>query len=102
LPKCSIPRQKINVDNKTRFRYLNCYWFRLIDASICWAAAEADTQFVFFDSSALKKQLLIFLSISTSALGPLHAFCKVPEALFPHRWLQSTLIDSDLRSVTVD
>jgi putative spermidine/putrescine transport system permease protein len=28
--------------------------------SICWAAAEADTQFTIFDSSALKKQLLIF------------------------------------------
>ena len=25
LPKCSIPPQKINVDNKIRFRYLNGY-----------------------------------------------------------------------------
>jgi len=30
--------------------------------SICWAAAEADIQFTIFDSSALKKQLLIFLN----------------------------------------
>jgi hypothetical protein len=29
-------------------------------ASIGWAAAEADTQFAVFDSSALKKQLFIF------------------------------------------
>jgi hypothetical protein len=48
LPKCSIPRQKINVDNKARFRYLDSYWFRLIEASICGAAAEADTQCAFF------------------------------------------------------
>jgi hypothetical protein len=48
LPKRSIPRQKINVDNKARFRYLDSYWFRLIDASICCAAAEADTQFAIF------------------------------------------------------
>jgi len=48
LPKCSIPRQKINVDNKARFRYRDSYWFRLIDASICCAAAEADTQFTIF------------------------------------------------------
>ena len=31
-------------------------------ASICWAAAEADTQFANFDLSAQEKQLLIFLS----------------------------------------
>jgi hypothetical protein len=30
-------------------------------ASICWATAETDTQFTIFDSSALKKQCLIFL-----------------------------------------
>jgi len=29
-------------------------------ASICWATAETDTQFTIFDSSALKKQCLIF------------------------------------------
>ncbi len=29
-------------------------------APICWAAAESDTQSTIFDSSALKKQLLIF------------------------------------------
>jgi hypothetical protein len=60
LPKCSIPRQKINVDNKARFGYQDSYWFRLIDAPICWAAAEAGTQLTIFDSSALKKQCLIF------------------------------------------
>ena len=32
----------------------------LIDASISGASAEADTQFSIFDSSTLKKQLLIF------------------------------------------
>ena len=29
MPKYSMSRQKINVDNKARFRYLNGYWFRL-------------------------------------------------------------------------
>jgi hypothetical protein len=29
-------------------------------SSICWTAAETDTQFTIFDSSALKKQFLIF------------------------------------------
>ena len=43
---CSIARQKINVDNKARFRYLDSYWFGLIEASIC--CAEADTQFAIF------------------------------------------------------
>jgi hypothetical protein len=28
LPKCSIPRQKINVDNNARFRYLDGYCLR--------------------------------------------------------------------------
>jgi hypothetical protein len=40
--------QKIKVDNKARFRYQVGYWFRLIDASICGASAEADTQFTIF------------------------------------------------------
>jgi hypothetical protein len=60
LPECSIPAQKIDIDNKARFRYQVGYWFRLIDASISGASAEADTQFSIFDSSTLKKQLLIF------------------------------------------
>jgi hypothetical protein len=34
------------------------YCLRLIDVSICWVAAEADTQFTIFDSPALKKQCL--------------------------------------------
>jgi hypothetical protein len=33
--------------------------------SICWAAAEADTQFNTFDLSALKKQYLIFIFFSS-------------------------------------
>jgi hypothetical protein len=48
LPKCSIPRQKINVDNKAPYRYYDNYWFRLMEAAICCAAAEADTQFTIF------------------------------------------------------
>jgi hypothetical protein len=48
LFKFLIPRQKINVDNKARFRYLDCYWFHLIDASICCAAAEAGIQLAIF------------------------------------------------------
>jgi hypothetical protein len=52
--------KKINVDNKVRFHYQVGYWFRLIDASICWARDEADTQFAIFAWLALKKQCLIF------------------------------------------
>jgi hypothetical protein len=48
LPKSLIPHQKINVDNQVRFRYQVGYWFRLIDASICCAEAEADTLFTIF------------------------------------------------------
>ena len=62
LPKSSIPPQKINVDNKARFRYRDSCWFRLIDASICWDSAEADTQFAIFAWFALKKQSLIFFN----------------------------------------
>jgi hypothetical protein len=58
------PFKKINVDNKARFRYPNGYWFRLIDASICWAAAEVDTQVAIFTCYAPKKQCLIFLFLS--------------------------------------
>ena len=38
LPKYLLPRQKFNVDNKACFRYLDSYWFGLIDASIYYAA----------------------------------------------------------------
>jgi hypothetical protein len=48
LLKCSIPRQKINVDNKANFRYPNDYSFRLMEASICWPAVEAGTQLAIF------------------------------------------------------
>jgi transposase len=63
LPKCSISRQKIDIDKKARFHYQVGYWFRLIDASICWARDEADTQFAIFAWLALKKQCLIFCLI---------------------------------------
>ena len=43
-----------------KFRYLNGYWFRLIDASICWTAAEVDTQFAIFPCYAPKKQCPFF------------------------------------------
>ena len=59
LPKFSIPAPKITVDNQARFRYQDSYWLRLIDASICWATAEAYTQLAIFVSSALGKKLLI-------------------------------------------
>jgi hypothetical protein len=36
-------------------------WFCWIDATTCWPAADAGTQLTVFDSSALKKQLPIFL-----------------------------------------
>jgi hypothetical protein len=39
----------------TRFGYLDGYCCSLIGVSICWAAAEADTQYTIFDLSALKK-----------------------------------------------
>jgi len=61
LPECPIPAQKIDIDNKARFRYRFGYWFRLIVASISGISAEADTQSIIFDSSASKKQILIFI-----------------------------------------
>jgi hypothetical protein len=60
LPKWSIPTQKIDIDNNTRFHYQVGYWCPLIDASICGAVADPGTQLSVFDSSALKKQYLIF------------------------------------------
>jgi len=54
------PCAKINVDNTVRFRYTVVQWLRSIEESICCAEAGVDTQFAFFDSSALKKQLPIF------------------------------------------
>jgi hypothetical protein len=38
----------INVDNKANFRYPVDYSFRLMQASICRTAAEADTQLANF------------------------------------------------------
>ena len=37
----------------------------LIDASICWVAAEADKQFAIFDLAVLKKQLLSIPGVQT-------------------------------------
>jgi hypothetical protein len=56
----SNPPQKINVHSKTGFGYLDRYGSVLIDASICCAAADADTQYSICESSALKKQFPIF------------------------------------------
>jgi len=53
------PSAKKQFDNKAHFRYLDSYWFRLTDASICCPAAEADTQHTIFIFFALKKQCLI-------------------------------------------
>ena len=61
LLKSSIPPQQIDIDNKARFRYLDGYWFRLIDASTYGAKADADTQLTISDLYALEKQLLIFI-----------------------------------------
>jgi hypothetical protein len=44
----STPTQKIDIDIKTRFRYQVGYWCPLIDATICGAAAKADTKFAVF------------------------------------------------------
>jgi hypothetical protein len=49
LPEFSIPTQKIDIDNNARFRYQVGYWCPLIDASRCWAKADADTQLTIFD-----------------------------------------------------
>jgi hypothetical protein len=68
-PNCPAAHQKIKVDNKARCRYQVGYWFRLIDASICGASAEGDTQFSIFDSSALKKQCLILERDAPSKAG---------------------------------
>ena len=81
-PNYPIASQKIKVDNKARFRYQVGYWFRLIDASICGASAETDTQLSIFDSSASEKQLPIFLSFSQKSLFFKHFLHDVPTFLF--------------------
>jgi hypothetical protein len=45
------------------YKFFEC--LRLIDASICRVAAEADTQFAIFNLSALKKQLLSIPVVQT-------------------------------------
>lgn len=59
-PDDTNPLPKINVDRKTCLRYLDDYCSRLIDTSICWAAADTDTQFGTFVSFVLKKQFPVF------------------------------------------
>jgi len=59
-PKISPPKQKINLDNKANFRYLDNYSFRLMEVSICWTTAKAVTQLAIFAWYPLKKQYLIF------------------------------------------
>jgi hypothetical protein len=63
LPKFAFPLPKIDIDNKARFRYQVGYWRTMIYVSICGARDDADTQLTVFGSSALKKQLHIFLSL---------------------------------------
>jgi hypothetical protein len=48
LPKSAPAPKKINVDNQALFRYSIDYCFRLMEAAICCAEAEADTQFAIF------------------------------------------------------
>ena len=59
----------INIDNKARFCYRGGHWFRLIDASICYAAAEAGTQFTIFLWYAPKKQCPILKTWRASRRG---------------------------------
>jgi len=75
--------KKINVDNNARFRYLNSYWFRLIDASICYAAAEARYTIHHFHLIRTEKAISIFLYVpqtqllnnaSISGSGDINAF----------------------------
>ena len=105
----SNPAQKINVDNKARFRYPGWYWFRLIDVSLCCAALsrrsstrrvvvppprdeawraksedETDTRFTVFDWSASKKQLLIFYT-KRRRFNALSSIWKMLGALEPIR-----------------
>ena len=94
LPKCSSPTPKIDIDNKARFRYLDSYWFRLFDASICCAVADADTQLTFFDSSAPEKQLLIFRILKTIAAGDYYLLSMAVDKELRGNGIGTTLIDS--------
>ena len=51
--------------------YRDNFWFRVIDASICWAAAETGTQLTIFLWYAPKKQCPIFKSINIENTTPL-------------------------------
>ena len=51
---------KPNIDNIAFDGYSHFYWFCLIESSVSGARADADTKLTVFDSSALKKPLIIF------------------------------------------
>ena len=61
----SITPQKITVDNHARFLYQFGYWFRLIDASVYGAKADANAQSAIFESTVPEKQPFILLSESS-------------------------------------
>jgi hypothetical protein len=67
--KAQLQLKKIDIDNNNRFHYQVGYWCPLIDASIYGAVADSGTQLSVFDSSALKKQLLIFRDFVCDQLG---------------------------------
>ena len=54
-------RRNLILTTKPALVIINYYSWRLSGVSICWAAAEASTQFTIFDLSVLKKQTLIIL-----------------------------------------
>lgn len=58
----------VTVDNQACIPYQIGYWFHIIDASICGAKTDADTQLNVFDSPASEKQLLIFQEFQRNAL----------------------------------
>ena len=72
-------------------------------ASICWAAADADTQFANFDSSAPEKQLLIFIFIAEQIIKNEEAANQVLYELFQPpletylSWLKGSGLVSGMR-----
>jgi hypothetical protein len=75
LPKGSIPTQKNDIDNNTRFRCQIGLWCPLIEASIC--RAEADTQASTFGPSAWKKQYLFFRAMRDAVFSPFSTTRKI-------------------------
>jgi hypothetical protein len=62
-------------------------------ASICWAAAEADTQFTIFDLSAPEKQLLIFQHLG---LWARKARPSPPDVHIDHVYFEKSRKDSQV------